>query len=208
MSKKSLIMYASWTGNTEKVALRFKKAFEKNGWECDMFRVDHKTDIKNPPFDYNNYDFLCVGSPVVNKKPVQEVIGVLDKGGSAMKTSAGGPEGSRAKELYEKALEHYRKLGGLGPLEKTAYGPEDKKGVVFVTYGGEHLVPPKEAEPALSYMECVMEHHGFQCVGRFCCPGKHGDIVSAWFKDLPERPHERDLLKAEIFMEETIELFG
>jgi flavodoxin len=201
-------MYASWTGNTEKVALRFQKVFEKNGWECDLFKISHKVDYKNLPVDYNTYDFLCVGTPVVNKKPVQEVIGVLDRGGSAIVTSAGGPEGSRADELMQRALENYRKQGASGPQHKTVYGPEDKKGIVFATYAGEHLAPPKEAEPALSYLECVMEHHGFQCVGRFCCPGRHGEITSAWFKNLPERPHERDLLKAEIFIEETLEYYG
>ena len=206
MAKKSIIMYASWTGCTEKVAVAFKQAFEKKGWECDLFKVDHNTDMENPPFDYTTYDFLCVGSPVVAKKPIEEVIRALDKGGFAWIGTGGGPEKVRANELYERAWSRLQERGVEGP-EKIIFERNDKKGIVFATYGGEHLVPPKEAEPALTYMECVMEHHGFQCVGKFCCPGKHGKIRSAWFKDLPDRPHERDLLKAGIFMEETIELF-
>ena len=38
--KKSLIIYQTMTGNTEIVALRFKKVFEKKGWDCDIFKID------------------------------------------------------------------------------------------------------------------------------------------------------------------------
>lgn len=209
MAKKSLIMYSTWSGNTEKVALRFKKVFEKKGWECDMFKVDANTDFENPPYDYSNYDFLCVGSPVVAKKPLEEIILVLEKGvGSAWMPASSKPEQKKVlMEKFAQAWQRFQSQGLTGPPNRYTFTFEDKKGIVFVTYGGEHLEPPKEAEPALSYMECVMEHHDFQCVGKFACPGSHGKITSAWFKDLPERPHERDLLKAEIFMEETIELY-
>ena len=61
MSKRSLIVYESRTGNTEKVALTFKGVFEKAGWKCDMFKIDSKTDVHNPPFDYGDYDFVCIG---------------------------------------------------------------------------------------------------------------------------------------------------
>ena len=47
MAKKSLILYASMTGNTEKVAQRFQQAFVKKGWECDIFKIDKKTDADN-----------------------------------------------------------------------------------------------------------------------------------------------------------------
>ena len=49
MAKKGLVIYASWTGNTEKVALRFQKVFEKYGWECDMLKVTKHTDVKTYP---------------------------------------------------------------------------------------------------------------------------------------------------------------
>jgi flavodoxin len=63
MANKALILYASMTGNTEKVALRFKQTFEKKGWQCDMVKVD-KNIAANPPFNYKDYNFLCVGSYV------------------------------------------------------------------------------------------------------------------------------------------------
>ena len=64
MSKKSLILYSTMTGNTEKVAMRFRKVFEKKGWVCDIFKIDKKTDAINPPFNLEDYDFLCIGSPL------------------------------------------------------------------------------------------------------------------------------------------------
>ena len=63
MGKKCLIIYSSYTGNTEKVALRIKSTFEREGWECDIFKIGKKAeDILNPPFDINLYDFVCVGA--------------------------------------------------------------------------------------------------------------------------------------------------
>jgi hypothetical protein len=58
-----LITYSSITGNTEKVALRFKETFEKRGWQCDIFKVRKRAeDILRPPFDIRSYDFICDGS--------------------------------------------------------------------------------------------------------------------------------------------------
>lgn len=63
MGKKCLIIYSSYTGNTEKVALRFKNTFEREGWVCDVFKIGKKAkDILHPPFDIDKYDFVCVGS--------------------------------------------------------------------------------------------------------------------------------------------------
>jgi hypothetical protein len=208
MAKKSLIMYASWTGHTEQVALRFKKVFEKKGWQCDMFKVDHHTDVKNPPFKFRDYDFLCVGSPVVHKKPIEEIISVL--AGAPLPPSEGGPEAALVGGDPSKIPEKYRPAGGFPKPDrskspKIEFGPDSKKGVVFSTFGGLHL-GPKEVEPVLSLLALEMEHIPYQCVGRFACPGKHGE-GGGYYKDLPTRPNERDLLKAEIFMEEILEEF-
>ena len=40
-------------------------AFEKRGWECDSFKIRKKAeDILNPPFNPDDYDFLCAGSGI------------------------------------------------------------------------------------------------------------------------------------------------
>jgi hypothetical protein len=84
--------------------------------------------------------------------------------------------------------------------------PGPKTGIVFVTYAGTPL-GPKEAEPALSLLELNIEHLRFKCIGRFSCPGGVGKRATPgqWFGDTRGRPGERDLRKAEIFMEEILE---
>jgi len=210
MAKKSLIMYTSWTGNTEKVANRFKKVFEKYGWKCDMFKVDHHTDVKNPPFELMDYDLLCVGSPVVHKKPIEELISIM--AGAPLPPSEGGPKAAFMGMKMENIPEKYRFSKKMMarqkdmPMGKIVFGPGSKKGIVFATYAGGHL-GPAEVEPALALMALEMEHMPVKCIGKFSCPGKHGEnpMPGQWYKDLPSRPNERDLLKAEIFMEEMLE---
>ena len=182
VSKKGLILYQSMTGNTEKVALRFKKAFEKKGWECDMFKVDKNMDVNNLPFNFEEYDFMCVGSGVYKALPGQEIVNILFNYTHQTKRAG-------------KIIRVHRKIT-----------PGPKTGIVFVTYAGTHL-GPKEAEPALSLLELNIEHLRFKCIGRFCCPGGVGKrrTPGQWFGDISGRPNERDLQKAEIFMEEKIE---
>jgi flavodoxin len=180
--KKGLILYQTMTGNTEKVALRFKEVFDKKGWECDIFKVDKSMDVENLPFNYEDYDFLCVGSGVYSALPGKEITDIMYK--YTHRTRRGG-----------KIVRVHRKIT-LG----------NKRGIVFVTYAGTHL-GPKEAEPALSLLDLNIEHLKFRCVGRFSCPGGVGNrpTPGQWFGDIRDRPNERDLKKAEIFLEEILE---
>ena len=180
--KRGLILYQSLSGNTEKVALCFKKAFEKKGWRCDMFKVNKEMDVDNLPFNYDDYDFMCAGSGVYMALPGKEITDIMFK--YTHQTRRAG-----------KIVRVHRKIT-----------PGPRKGVVFVTYAGTHL-GPKEAEPALSLLELNIEHLKFKCIGRFCCPGGIGNrkTPGQWFGDISGRPNERDLMKAEIFMEEKLE---
>jgi flavodoxin len=180
-TKKSLILYQSTTGNTEKIALSFKKVFEKRGWDCEMFKVDKKTDTKKPPFDFQDYDFLCAGSGVYKHLPPQEIVDIM-----FFVTHPPREAGHEATPP-----------GRSTKVTKIVPGP--KPGIVFATFSGLHL-GPKEAEPALSLLELEMEHLKFKCVGKFSCRGKFGQI-----QHLINRPSERDLHKAEIFLEEILE---
>lgn len=247
MAKRSLILYQSRTGNTEKVAMRFKKVFEKMGWDCTLFKVGKDTDVVNPPIDYDEYDFLCAGSGVFKQLPPTEIVGIMFNVTHPMKEVGSSPDKVHVE-------------GRIVP------GP--KNGIVFATYNGGHL-GPKEAEPALSLLELEIEHLRFKCIGRFSCPGKMGGFggggdavgraaqwfgwteekaqekirrynenpespefasftleerqqmarfagpaqpasertrkVRSWHWDVENRPNERDLQKAETFLEEILE---
>lgn len=180
--KRGLILYQSMTGNTEKVARVFEKVFLKKGWECDIFKIDKNITVDNMPFNYDDYDFLCAGYGVYMALPGQ---GITD--------------------LIFKYTHHTRRAGKVVRVHRRI-NPGPKKGIVFVTYAGTHL-GPKEAEPALSLLDLNIEHLKFKCVGRFSRPGAVGDrpTPGQWFGDITGRPNERDLKKAEIFLEEKLE---
>jgi flavodoxin len=77
MAKKCLIIYASRTKNTENVAIRIQKTFEKHGWKCDSFNVEQGVDIKNPPFNFDDYEFICAGSAVIWALPTEKIVNVM-----------------------------------------------------------------------------------------------------------------------------------
>jgi flavodoxin len=181
-TKRSLILYQTMLGNTEKIALRFQKIFEEKGWQCDIFKVDKSTDFKNLPFKFSDYDFMCAGSGVYEALPGKEIINIMFK------------------------YTHEPKRDGKIVRVHRRIFPGPQCGVVFVTYAGTHL-GPKEAEPALSLLELNIEHLKFKCIGRFSCPGavSKRPTPGQWFGDITGRPDERDLQKAEIFMAEILE---
>ena len=69
IKKKGLILYASVTGNTEKVAKAFGKAFENCGWSYDLVKITAKTSFKKDPVYFDDYDFVCLGSPIMAGLP-------------------------------------------------------------------------------------------------------------------------------------------
>lgn len=204
MTKKALILYASRTGNTEKVAGVFRRVFEQRGWRCDVFKIGPATDPANPPFDLAAYDFLCVGSPVVGSLPEKHMVRILSRNPASPHARNADyfvtDEGERVSRPNLLAIEPVPVVDET-PLV-IRFGPESKRGIVFATFGGVHL-GPKEPEPALALLALEMEHLRFRCVGRFACPGKMGKSAG-WFEDLPLRPNEDDLRDAETFLENIL----
>lgn len=217
MGKRCLIIYGSLSGNTEKVALRFKSTFEKYGWECDSFKLDRKTDMNRLPFKFKDYDFACVGSGLILHEPYNEVLIPLRK--EIFKVDPRIFMKSRGEEItYIKEPVPDRPMPPPEPSEgddenkgqsmhrKIVFGADSKKAVVFITYSGYDF-GPKEAEPALALLALEIEHLEFECIGRFCCPGKFVDepTPNTYHGDIRDRPDERDLLRAELFIEEKLE---
>ena len=209
MDKKCLITYSSFTGNTEKVALRFKKTFENQGWYCDIFKVrKNANDILRPPFDIPRYDFVCAGSGLRAHLPYNEVLNMLR--GFRTKMDPRITLGFRDEtipyitEPVPEIPPHNKDPRNVH--RKMILGPDSPKAIVFITYGGYEF-GPKEAEPALQLLALEIEHIGFQCIGQFCCPGKFLDdpMPKTFHGDIRDRPNEKDLLKAQLFIEDKLE---
>ena len=71
--KKNLIVYASRTGNTEKVAHELAENFDRYGWESILKKLPDDYDAKHPDFSFDDYDFVCVGSPVISELPLDQI---------------------------------------------------------------------------------------------------------------------------------------
>lgn len=207
MGNKCLIMYSSLSGNTEKVALRFRSTFEKHGWECDTFKVDSKTDILNLPFKFKDYDFVCVGSGLILHLPSEEIL-------NAVKIQLGVDRRPIMRfRLGERPDREQRTRPPQGAESaqphrhhKIVLGADSKPAVVFATYAGFEF-GPKEAEPALQLLALEVEHTKFKCIGSFCCPGKflNNPTPGTYHGDIRDRPNATDLLKAEMFIEDKLE---
>jgi len=254
--RRALIVYASVTGNTEKVARRFKQVFEKKGrawgdWECDIFKVTKNTYKEDIPYSFHNYDFVCVGAPIWAGIPplylFDDHVGAISK---MMRPPAG------------KKINPDEMMSGKGPAGGT------RKSVVFVTYGGQGAGPAE----CLAALEVLSLYSGGKVAGKFACCGRQWDeppvdriavrfgimvgeatvlidkyranpndseftdlspedrklfesavketekfktglddakriapMMRSWHYDFHNRPNERDLLKAEIFLEEILE---
>lgn len=208
MNKKCLIAYTSLTGNTEKVALRFKETFEKHDWQCDVFKVRKDADdILRPPYDIRKYDFVCVGSGLRAHLPYNEVFNML----RGFRTGMDPRISLRNRdETISYITEPVPKIpphkNPKVDHKKIVLGPDSPKAIVFATYAGYEF-GPNEADPALDLLALELEHIGFQCIGRFRCPGKFLDdpMPRSFHGDIRNRPDETDLLKAEMFIEEKLE---
>ena len=209
MGRKCLITYTSFTGNTEKVALRIKNTFEKHAWECDLFKVrKNADDILRPSFDVTGYDFICVGSGLRAHLPYNEVLNMLRgfRTGMDPRITLGFRDEviSYIKEPVPPIPPH--KKDPTNDHRKIILSPDSPKAIVFITYGGYEF-GPEEALPAVQLLALELKHIGYQFLGHFCCPGKYLDNPTprTFHGDIRDRPDEKDLLKAEMFIEEKLE---
>lgn len=147
IKKKGLIMVNSVTGNTMRVAKAFGKAFENCGWDYDIVPIDKKTNFKENPVYFDDYDFVCLGSPVMAGLPapaIGRVLGLTQ------------PEPPRM----------YRSQQGPG-MDMQGPAPDDIKGVVFCTYAGAIREAYSTLAVEKQYLECLR----LKIVGEFSCPG-------------------------------------
>lgn len=73
--RRALILYATMTGNTEKIAVWFQETFAEYNWEVTMYRLKNGMDLARmqPNVYFDDYDVICLGSPIVAGYPLKIV---------------------------------------------------------------------------------------------------------------------------------------
>ena len=70
--KSALIVYASNTGNTEKVAFAIRGGLESEGLKVQLKKSQEAAEI-----DFYDYDLVCVGSPSIEWQPAKPMADLL-----------------------------------------------------------------------------------------------------------------------------------
>ena len=199
MKKRALIMYATITKNTERIAKAFGESFEDYGWQVDYHRISNKT--ARVDFDYNQYDIVCLGSPIVAGSPLVCVQKRFSPGGGSsleedvtknaeagLGFNAGGvglrgPEGEIGMSLDGPGPGG---PGGPGPVGfggmsaagetrwagcPPVHGVHQTLGIIFTTYGGG-CTGPDEAMGTLALLKLYLEQGNVKVIGTFACCGK------------------------------------
>ena len=150
MANRALILYASSTGNTEKVALIFRDVLTEYGWVPDLVHLDEDTDLPGQGIYLDHYDLVLLGSPVISGSPsplVSRHLALVDVD---------------PPRLYSNQLIF---PGSLLQPERAPLG------IVFVTYSGETF-GPSEALPALELESMYLKYLFLGVIGKFACPGR------------------------------------
>lgn len=84
--RRALILYATMTGNTEKIARWFDEVFRYYSWETEMIRL--KPGMDWPLYEgktyFDDYDIICLGSPIVAGAPLKPVADYLGLNGDGV----------------------------------------------------------------------------------------------------------------------------
>ena len=194
--RKALVIYGSITGNTELIAKEFAKVCEENGFDADLVKIDPRRDWDKDPLFVEDYDLVCLGSPIIAGLPYKEVSMLMGLQGKKQLyrnrdlykrlqefIAAGGHPGPGAGEVLEPGQipgVHYDTgIPGITCLDVGTGAPGSKSdvkkktiyGVAFCTYGGSG-VGPEECYGTLEVLIEYLRVNGIRCVGKFACPGK------------------------------------
>lgn len=177
--RRALILYATMTKNTEKVAAWFKETFEAYNWEVTFLRI--KTNLNwpelQPKLYFDDYDVICLGSPIVGGGPLQAIVKTFSFGGD------GSLERSVQKKLDQNLTGSDAAEGAVppkGPIWRRSHAPYDgilnrddrwPLGIVFTTYGGG-FYGTRECIPTLELLKLYLTNFSVNVVGRFSCAGR------------------------------------
>ena len=174
--RRALIVYATMTNNTEKVANWFRETFEAYAWDVQMVKLTGKMDWS--AYDgktfFDDYDVICLGSPIVAGLPLQPVIDALSLNGdgsllSDIKKELNG-EAVDKEKITEAAGSRWRRNAAPYP---GIYNKNNSRpfGVVFTTYGGG-FYGTGECMGVLRTLEVFLRNYDVDIVGEFSCGGR------------------------------------
>lgn len=175
--RRVLLMYATMTKNTEKIAGWFKETFEHYGWDITYLRVAGNTDWAGmqEKLYFDDYDLICLGSPIVGGQPLQAVIKAFSfGGGGALEKQVQGNLDSGKSDASAPPI----KPGGAtwrrtkAPCAGMAnYSNKRPLGMVFTTYGGG-FYGSTECMATLELLKLYLTTHDVDVVAKFACAGK------------------------------------
>lgn len=208
---KALILYATMTKNTEKIATWFKESFEHYNFGVTMFKMTAKADWKGmqEKLYFDDYDVVCLGSPIVAGSPLMIVTRALSLGGGGQledrvqasidagpKTVPAGstPPTGPAPQMYARWRRNQGPYAGV--LPKNDRHP---LGVIFTTYGGG-FYGSDECMATLEILKLYLELNDVKVVGKFACCGKETGPAGLADGQIPNPSYAMDeTTKAAIF---------
>lgn len=187
--RRALILYATMTKNTEKIAQAFAESFSYYNWEVTLFRLKASADWAGmqEKLYFDDYDVVCLGSPIVAGYPLTIVNKVFSLGAGGelennvqqmvdsgkgfelnSKTAGGGPPSGKDGKKQIGARWRRRSSSYPGGPCRDNYQP---LGIVFTTYGGG-FYGSGESKATLAALKLFLELNNVSVVGTFACCGK------------------------------------
>ena len=126
---------------------------------------------------FDDYDAVCLGSPIVGGSPLQIVQKLFSFGGGGnleksvqkkLDENKTGLEAAEAAVAPKGPAWRKNKAPYAGVLNKSDSWP---LGIVFATYGGG-FYGTKECIPTLEMLAHYLRSYSVNVIGKFCCAGK------------------------------------
>ena len=167
---RSIIIYWSKTGNTEKAALAIEKGLQEAGADVVCKKLKKARDAED--INLFAYDLVCIGFPSYGWRPPSPIEKFLNR--------------------------KFREYMDLGHVKVGAPKVPRKNALIFCTYSGPHT-GKREATPAVLYAGQLFEHFGLDVVGEWYVVGEfHGweeGSIKGRLGDIRGRPNLEDLEK-------------
>lgn len=177
--RRALILYATMTKNTEKVATWFKETFEEYNWDVTFLKLKMSNDwaALQPDLYFDDYDVVCLGSPIVGGGPLQTVVKTFSFGGDGALEKTIEKNLADKKEGNDAAAPAVPPKGPTWRRNKAPYdgvmarGEKWPLGLVFTTYGGG-FYGAAEASATLAVLKMYLTNYCVNVVAQYSAGGK------------------------------------